>query len=152
MLFQRTGIVAIMLGAVIFAGACVGTGTVTVSSIQRDIEAFRSDIARDRNAILSIKTRRVARNGFYYILNGEGKIVFHPRPLLVGADFSRYFFVSEILKKREGCFYYSMGEVSQLMIFRPLNGDEILCLSIPAEEVGGSNLSCENLVQKQSKE
>ncbi len=146
MLRQLQG--GLLFMAIILAGACSVTGPVTVASIQKDVENFRSDIAKDRNAILSIKTRRVAKSGFYYIINGDGKIVFHPRPLLVGADFSRFLFVKEILKKREGCFFHSMGEVSQLMIFRQLNSDEILCLSIPSEEVHEENLTCENLLKK----
>lgn len=138
----------VILAIMIFAVCCMGTGPVTVASIQKDVESFRGEIEKDRNAILSVRHRRVARSGFYYIINSEGKIVFHPRPVLVGADFSRFYFVKEILKKREGCFFYSMGEISQLMIFRSLNSDEILCLSIPADEVHGDDLSCDNLLKK----
>jgi len=129
-------------------GSCAGAGVVSIESIQKKLDLFSSEIQKDRNTILTIKKRRVSQTGFYYIINSEGKVVFHPRPLLVGADFSRFYFVAEMLKKREGCYSVNRGSSDQLMIFKPISSDEILCLSIPAHEVASQNLACERLTKK----
>lgn len=129
-------------------GSCAGTGVVSIESIHKKLDLFRSEIKKDRNAILTIKSRRVSRTGFYYIINSKGKVVFHPRPLLVGADFSRFYFVTEMLKKKEGCYSVNRGNSDQLMIFKPISNDEIICLSIPASEVSEPNLVCERFVNK----
>ncbi len=141
-------VVAVLLAVSGLFGSCAGTGVVSIESIHKKLDLFCSEIQKDRNAILTIKNRRVSRTGFYYIINSEGKVVFHPRPLLIGADFSRFYFIAEMLKKKEGCYSVSKGSSEQLMIFKPVSSDEILCLSIPAHEVGTQNLACESLINK----
>ena len=125
--------------------SCAGSSVVTLDSLNKKIVTFRAEIQKDRNAMVTIKNRKVARTGFYYIVNSGGKVVFHPRTLLIGADFSRFYFIKAMLKKREGCFSVPRGKNEQLMIFKPLNDDEIICLSIPASEVADQSLSCERV-------
>ena len=84
--------------------------------------------------------------GYYYILNKNGIIIYHPEKGLIGSDFSRYGFVTKILQEKNGCIRSEAGAVSRIIIFREKGGDEILCYTIPGSEISGAE-KCEKYTE-----
>ena len=82
----------------------------------------------------SLRDRRVGKTGFYYVLDSDGRVVFHPRPALIGTSFSKTWFINQLLTEKSGCLTYTLGNRTHYLFFLPLNDSEILCLSIVSED------------------
>jgi len=110
----------------------------------RDIDALETGVSDAAYTIAEgedyRKLEKFNRNGkgYYYILNKNGIIIYHPEKGLIGSDFSRFGFVSRILREKNGCIRFETGAVSRIIIFREKKGEEILCYTIPGSEISGA--------------
>ncbi len=129
----------------LFDAGCSTSQKTGVRDIRKEMESTRNFINRKKSNLPLIKKRKAGETGFYYVIDLEGVILFHPRGLLVGSSFKRYSFIKKIIHLRSGCIRYQAGEIQQLVFFMPLNEKSILCLSIPAEEVKNRKERCEEI-------
>ncbi|PKL39541.1 MAG: hypothetical protein CVV44_04775 [Spirochaetae bacterium HGW-Spirochaetae-1] len=115
--------------------SCAGTSVVDTPTIYKNYDSVIASLKKDRRNYYELRTKRVGVSGYYYIIDREGLVVFHPRAVLIGADLKGYWFISQVLESGSGCFHYKMGTISHLVFFRPINDNETLCLAIPSAEV-----------------
>ncbi|MCL2026271.1 MAG: hypothetical protein FWG92_05645 [Leptospirales bacterium] len=128
--------------AVFFAG-CASSSVVKGDSIAGQIEKEAAALNKSMEHAYRLKTKRVAASGFYYIISRSGRVVFHPQTVLIGADMSGMSFVAAILQQEgDGCIEYTVDEKVVIIFFRPIKNNNILCLSIPKEEVTGFYGEC----------
>ncbi len=139
---KQGSMIAILSCTVILLAGCAGMQRYSTSRLTSNLARVKSRIELDRKYMFRLKDRRIGRSGFYYILDRNGTIVFHPQSFLIGNSFKRYWFVEKILQRRRGCLRYSLGKKGHVVFFEPLGEDEILCLAILAEEVSGRTDHC----------
>ncbi len=113
----------------------------TIDTLEAKISETAAELKQNNNFSELEKYNRSGR-GYYYILNKNGIVVYHPGKGLIGSDFSRFGFVRKILLEKNGCIRSEAGSVSRIIIFREKAGDEILCYTIPENEITGAE-KCE---------
>lgn len=108
---------------------------------------FETAVALTKNNDFSeLEKHNRSGRGYYYILNKNGIIVYHPEKGLIGSDFSRFGFVRKVMRDKNGCFRSEAGAVSRIILFREKAGDEILCYTIPENEITGGE-KCEKYTE-----
>ena len=108
-----------------------------------DITHIIKFLKKSRESISDLDKKRLGKSGFYYVIDLDGVVVYHPQGLLIGRNFRDYWFIKIILEEKSGCIKYEMGEKEQTVYYRQLNETEILCLSIMSEEVKDNASNCE---------
>jgi hypothetical protein len=121
--------------AIIFVLNCATVSLVTSDRIRSDITSIKRGYNADRNYIKKLKDRRVGKTGFYYIIDSNGTVIFHPQAALVGSNFNNHWFVNQILTDKSGCITYQLGNRTHVVFFESLGDSEILCLSLVADEL-----------------
>jgi hypothetical protein len=132
-----------LLSALIYA--CTTTGVRTIEALEGKISKTATALERNGNYRIPEKHSGTGR-GYYYILNRNGIIINHPERGLIGSDFSRFGFVNKILQTKNGCIMSETGAVSRIIVFREKGADEILCYTIPANEISGAD-KCEKYTE-----
>ncbi|MFC1669794.1 hypothetical protein ACFL20_05325 [Spirochaetota bacterium] len=140
---------SIILFSFIIIVSCAGRSITDPLVISNDLNAVKKSINNDRNYILKIKNMRQGKSGFYYILDNDGKVIYHPHALLVGRSFKKFWFVKGILKNKSGCYRYVLGNREHLIFFDKLNKREIICLSIPSAEVINYSGKCKAISRQE---
>jgi len=135
----RVYIVLVVL--LVFMG-CVTSGTLSVGRIRSGMDSIIKDVAANRGAISLLKNKRVGKTGFYYVVDSDGRVVFHPQAALIGTIFKDDWFISQLLMEKKGCLAYQLGNRKHLVFYEPLNDTEILCLSIISDDVGQVPADC----------
>ncbi len=128
-------ILFVLAGSVLIFSVCATIKPATVEEIRTEMAAIIRDINTNRNVINSLGNRRVGKTGYYYILDSDGRVVFHPRQALIGSTFNRTWFINQLLTERSGCLTYTLGNRTHYLFFSPINDSEILCLSIVSEDL-----------------
>ncbi|OHD71364.1 MAG: hypothetical protein A2W19_10185 [Spirochaetes bacterium RBG_16_49_21] len=123
-----------MLLALIVTG-CATSRLITVDGIKTETASIKNDITRDRANINKLKNIRVGATGFYYVVDTDGMVVFHPQSSLIGVSFKNHWFINRVIAEKSGCLTYRLGLRTYLILYEPLNDSEILCLSILTEDV-----------------
>ncbi len=119
----------------LFLLGCATSGPVTAERIRAGMASIRQDIAGNRNAINALKNKRVGKTGFYYVVDSDGRVVFHPQAALIGSRFEGDWFINQLLSEKTGCLAYQLGNRKHLVFYEQLNDSEILCLSIISDDV-----------------
>jgi len=122
--------------------SCAGSSVVDTPAIYKNYDSVIASLKKDRRNYYELRTKRVGVSGYYYIIDRDGLVVFHPRTVLIGADLKGYWFISQVLESGSGCFHYKLGNINHLVFFRPINVNETLCLSIPSAEVADFTGNC----------
>ena len=113
---------------------CASPSVIGSEKIFSDLKSARKTIAQDKKNIHELAEKKAGKTGFYYIIDRDGVVVYHPVAVLMGSNFKRYNFLDSVLKSRSGCFQYTFGNIRHLIFFDSLNDNDILCLTIPREE------------------
>jgi hypothetical protein len=148
MRFYSRSLFMIIAGAMILATGCATTGPVTAARIRAEMSSIKNDIAANRSSMNMLKDRRVGKTGFYYIMDAEGTVVFHPRPALIGNSFRDHWFVKQILTEKAGCLTYQLGNRTHVIFYEQLNDEETLCLSIVSDDFSQLPVDCRPAVPK----
>jgi Cache 3/Cache 2 fusion domain len=125
--------------------SCTTTMVVTPSSIRNDMAAIKRDINSNRSAMNGLKNKRVGSTGFYYIVDNDGKVVFHPREALIGTSFKNHWFIDKIINDRSGCLTYQLGNRTHVVYFEQLDDSDILCLSIVSDDIRQGIPDCQQV-------
>ena len=119
---------------IILVSCSTGQG-VGEDSVKRELYSTRRAIADHGSDVAFLRDKRVGQSGYFYIINKQGIVVFHPNQILIGRNFSEFDFTARIIEKEEGVLHYGREGMMYRVYFVPLDGDEILCLSIPENEI-----------------
>ncbi|MBP7737256.1 MAG: Cache 3/Cache 2 fusion domain-containing protein [Spirochaetes bacterium] len=114
---------------------CAASRVITSEGIRNEMAAISREIDSNRSAMNALRERRVGKTGFYYVLDSDGRVVFHPRLVLIGSSFSKVWFVNQLLEEKSGCFTYVLGNRKHYLFYTPINDFEILCLSIISDDI-----------------
>ncbi len=135
---------AFLLAIIILCSFSSCSGSMRQENLQHKLEYEAGIISADMDRIPELKNKRVVGTGYFYILDREGRIVFHPRTLLIGSDMSSYSFVKKLLKSDQGCIsFYAEGRTA-VVFFKRINQLYTLCLSVPGERISG-RCDCQGL-------
>ena len=126
----------------LFVVSCTTATLVTSSTIRKEMSAIKQDITINRSSIEILKNKRVGSTGFYYIVDIDGKVVFHPQAALIGTSFKNHWFIDKIINERSGCLTYQLGNRTHVVYFEQLNDIEILCLSIVSNDIRQAVTEC----------
>jgi hypothetical protein len=124
---------------------CASTGPVTSSRIRDDIASIKKDFAAGKNIIEHLKKKRIGKTGFYYIVDLEGTVVFHPQSALIGSSFKDHWFIDKLTADRTGCMMYRLGNRTHVVYFDQISESEIICFSILADDLSQPPLDCQQL-------
>jgi len=133
--------------SLLFLFACAQSQIVRETKIWKEFGHLKKIINIDRRNILKIKNTRITHNGYFYIIDDTGIMVYHPQTLLIGRNFGSFTFVKDVLKRKHGCYRYFLGEMEYVIFFDRLNNKEFLCLSIPAKNLKNAYDKC-NLLSR----
>ena len=86
---------SITLFLIIVILSCAGRTIVDPLIISDELNLVKKNINDNRNYLYKIKTKRVGKSGFYYILDNNGKVIFHPQALLIGRSFKDFWFANK---------------------------------------------------------
>ena len=109
------------------------------------MDELASVITRNRGNVSSLKGKKVGDTGYYYAIDREGIIIFHPQSALAGMNFSGNPLVRRMLEKKSGCLAHYFEGMDRIVLFRPAGDGGILCLTISPAEIGGDRSGCEEL-------
>ncbi len=127
----------------IFITACTSVQVVENNDIDSIIKTEIKNINSNRKYLYTLRNKKVAKSGYFYIINNDGIITHHYNPLLIGRNFKGYWFVKHILDKKSGCLSYFFANSENYIFYQPLNKNETICLSIRREDFKGTLPSCE---------
>jgi hypothetical protein len=137
-------IVIFLILSVIFA-ACSSSQKITRKTIDDDILNAMNMINNNKINYLRLGEKQIGKTGFYYIINSEGRVVFHPQLILIGKSFKGLWFIEPVLKVNDGCINYSVSGNRNYLFYKKINNDEILCFSIMQEEIAGYIQGCDEI-------
>ncbi len=141
---MKKNIITFLAALAVSLAACATPGKISGEAIRRDMDIVAEKAGNDASWLQALRSRKIAGSGYYYIIDRNGVVVFHPKGPLVGSNMNNFWFIRQVLRKEKGCFAYTMGKAGQvhLVVFRPLGETAILCLSIPAVEVADYAAFC----------
>lgn len=135
----KSGILFVML---IF-GCATTAVTVAPDRIRAEMKSIVSEISLNRSSMKGLGGRRLGVTGFFYIVDADGIVVFHPRPALIGTSFRNHWFIKKIMEEKSGCLTYRLGNRTHVVYYERLNEeDEILCFSIVSDDLSAPPLDC----------
>ena len=138
---HRTAVIKIIV-IMLMATGCTTATMVTSSTIRKEMAVIKQDINANRGSMERLKTKRVGSTGFYYIVDVDGKVVFHPQAALIGTSFKNHWFINKIIDEKSGCLSYQLGNRTHVVYFEQLNETEILCLSIVSNDIQQAAMDC----------
>ncbi|MGA1847420.1 methyl-accepting chemotaxis protein [Deferribacter abyssi] len=78
--------------------------TIPESELMEVANKVQDDILEDVKK--SVKTLKIGKTGYYYIMNSKGVLVVHPSKKYEGKNISKYDFVKEMIKNKNGVIHY----------------------------------------------
>ncbi len=136
------GVILILL---FFAISCGRQVRPEYGAIREEFDRISRMVEQDRSRVRRLENYRVGETGFFYIIDREGIVVFHPEAVLIGRSFGSFPFVKAILEEKEGCLIYRVGSRRQAVLFAHLNRREIICLTMELSEVHGELPACREI-------
>ncbi len=121
---------------------CATVRPVTPDGIKSEMDSIKREIARDRSYMQKLKTMKVGATGFFYVVDTNGTVVFHPQSTLIGVSFKNNWFMQGVIAGKSGCLTYRLGLRMYVILYEPLNASEILCLSILAGDMRALPAEC----------
>lgn len=106
------------------------------------IEKAVSDLAAGRTDFYKLTQNGDSGPGSFYILDSEGVVLWHPSPVIIGKDFSKYDFVKRILQLKNGCIAYESGKGGSYVFFKEIEKGNILCLAVDENEYPSQSFDC----------
>lgn len=124
---------------------CGSADLISGGVLERDMSSVASKLDKDINYAYELRTHRIGKSGFYYILSSDGIIVFHPQAVLIGSNMSSRSFVRDILERKNGCLSYGVEDKRLVIFFRLIRDENILCLSILENDIKDMHEGCTRL-------
>lgn len=128
--------------------ACAFTTVVPKNAIDKRFDSIISNINRNHQNMYRLRKVHIGKSGYFYVIGTNGRIVYHPREVLIGMSFMKNPFVIKMIEKRTGCMEQDIKPEQRIIIFRPINDTLILCMSIDPSEVNARELGCEEFRRK----
>jgi hypothetical protein len=146
--FNCSGLIIFpLLISAVFAINCATSGPVSVYSIKMEIARVKKKIGNDRSYIQKLKDRRFSKGGFFYIIDNDGMVVFHPQTPMIGWNFKNDSLISVIIKEKSGCLRFTSNNQELYVFFDRLNAAEIICFSIASSSLTAPETGCTEIIQ-----
>lgn len=85
---------------------------------------------------LFVKSKRLGKNGYFFILNSSGDVKFHPNKELSGQNLAKYEFIKEMISKKNGYIEYEFNGLRKVVAYRFLSDlDYLICASYDINEL-----------------
>jgi hypothetical protein len=149
-MMRKTAIPALVCAASLLASC--SSSMVNTRSIKMEMSGVKRMIQGDRAMIARLKDKRINKRGFFYVIDSTGRVIYHPQELLIGRNFSNYWFIKHILQERSGCLSYTVGDQDHYIFYESLQGGEILCYSVAALDLEGPAERCKRLAPEDVEE
>ena len=122
--------------------ACSGMSLRSSDLPGQRIEKAASDLASGRTDFYKLTQKGDSGPGSFYILDSEGVVLWHPSPVIIGNDFSKYDFVKRILQLKNGCIAYGSGKGGSYVFFKEIEKGSILCLAVDRNDYPSQSFDC----------
>jgi len=144
-IMQQNNHVKILLAACLAIVCSCSSSMVNTRTIKMEMSKVKRMILNDAEKIIKLKDKRINDKGFFYVIDLSGRVIYHPQELLIGRNFSDYWFIKYILKQRSGCLSYTVGGLEHFIFFENLQREQLLCYSIAAADLEGSMAHCKKV-------
>ena len=141
MLIKMINIPPCLLALALVSG-CATAVIITGDSINAQMASIKNEINLNRESINKLKNTRVGATGFFYVIDTDGSVVFHPQSAIIGSSFKNHWFINKILEEKTGCLTYQLGNRTHVIFFDQLNDSEMLCLSIVSDDLQSLPAHC----------
>jgi hypothetical protein len=102
-----------------------------------ELEEIKNTTARTGTVPLDKISQPRGQSGFYYLLDKDGIVLYHPTGYVRGSNMSDVPIVKEILTKEKGVGTYEQGGIRRTIFYIEMPDGSRLCFSIDPDEVGG---------------
>jgi hypothetical protein len=127
---------------VIFS-SCARDVIIRKSRIDSEFDRILRNISRNSAYFSVLKNKKLGLSGYFYVIDYEGRIVYHPKEALIGMSFRDNPFVRRLLIKESGCIEQHIEGRRRVIIFRRIDPYRILCFSIASFEIDLKDIDCE---------
>ena len=117
------------------------SSTVTERNIRMELSRAKRMIQTDRDKMVKLKDKKVNKRGFFYVIDNSGLVVYHPQELLIGRNFSNYWFIQSHFKEPQRMSELPGRHPGALYLF-DINRSQILCYSVSAADMEGPLDKC----------
>ncbi len=122
---------------------CAHRSPFHTETIFTKIDEVAASLSANRISHSALKDIKMGKSGYYYLMDHEGTVLYHPNPSIEGINFSGIPMVKSILEKKSGCFIHYFDGQEKIVIFRSAEPQGILCFTINVEEVQGAGNHCQ---------
>jgi len=137
--------IIIILAVSVLTVSCSSSMKITKKAIDDDMQSAMNMISNNKINYLRLGEKQLGKTGFYYIVNSDGRVVFHPQLILIGKSFKGLWFIDPVLRGDGGCINYIVSGNRNYLFYKKINEDEILCFAIMEEEVADYIDGCEEV-------
>lgn len=124
--------------------SCARDVLIRKHKIDSEFDRIIRGINRNSEFLSTLKNKRLGLSGYFYVIDYEGRIIYHPKEALIGMNFRDNPFVKKLLKRKSGCIEQHIEGRSRVIVFRVIDAYRILCLSIASFEIDLHNIECED--------
>jgi hypothetical protein len=124
--------------------SCARDALIRKNKVDSEFDRIIRDIHRNSKYLSTLKNKRLGLSGYFYVIDYEGRIIYHPKEALIGMNFKDNPFVRRLLKKQSGCIEQHIEGRNRVIVFRVIDAYRILCLSIASFEIDLHNIECED--------
>jgi|GEM_PF-1451541 len=117
----------------------------TDSALQNRLDAETAKYEKNGKHIYRLTSKPIGREGFYYLIGNDGRVKVHPVKSLEGLSLRRFPFFKKMTSSKKGCTILRASQKNMVIFFRQTVEGEILCLSVPEEEIEGDLLKCSEM-------
>lgn len=128
----------------LIVSGCARDVLIRKHKIDSEFDRIIRGVNRNSEFLSTLKDRRLGLSGYFYVIDYEGRIIYHPKEALIGMNFRDNPFVKRLLQRKSGCIEQHIEGRSRVIVFRVIDAYRILCLSIASFEIDLPNIECED--------
>ena len=126
--------------------SCTGM-QITENNVRKELQQTAESIKKNKKSIYKLDSKTIGKKGYFYVIKNDGRISHHPKKGLINSDFSKYPFIQQILKEKNGCISFNADGTRRYIFFHEAGGDDILCLTIDMNEFSDPVYGCDSNVE-----
>ena len=132
-----------MVSLLFMFAACSARHTGSSAHPEERVKQAAADLTAGKTDFYRLTTKGDSGPGSFYVLDPEGRLLWHPIPVLIGSDFSEYGFVKYIIERKTGCIFYNDPYGYIYVFFVEIEKGNILCLTVKKTDYPGMEFQCE---------
>ncbi len=125
--------------------SCMHKSPVRRETIATEIDGMIQVLQRNLSPESRFSENKIGKTGYFYLIDAEGTVLFHPQSALTGMSFSDNPLIKRIMEKKSGCIIQFFEGMNKTVFFKPAGNNSIICFTISTAEISGPVGDCENM-------